>query len=41
MRPTSIVAAATRRAWDEYMSVLVISAAWLMAQVLVLSLIHI
>ncbi len=36
MRPTSIVAAATRRAWDEYMSVLVISAAWLMAQVLVI-----
>ena len=36
MRPTSIVAAATRRVWDEYMSVLLLSAGWLLAQVLII-----
>lgn len=36
MSPLAILSAATRRAWDEYMSVLVISAAWLLAQVLVI-----
>ena len=36
MNPFAILAAATRRAWDEYMSVLVISAAWLLAQVLII-----
>ena len=36
MNPGSIVIAATRRAWDEYMSVLLLSAAWLLAQVLVI-----
>jgi uncharacterized membrane protein YesL len=36
MSPFAILAAATRRAWDEYMSVLVISAGWLLAQVLII-----
>ncbi len=36
MNPFAIITAATRRAWDEYMSVLVISAAWLLAQVLII-----
>lgn len=36
MSPLAILSAATRRAWDEYMSVLVISAAWLLAQVLII-----
>ena len=36
MSPFAILTAATRRAWDEYMSVLVISAAWLLAQVLII-----
>jgi len=36
MSPLSILSAATRRAWDEYISVLLLSAAWLLAQVLVI-----
>ena len=36
MSPLSILTAATRRAWDDYMSVLLLSAAWLLAQVLVI-----
>ena len=36
MSPLAILSAATRRAWDEYMSVLLLSAAWLLAQVLIL-----
>ena len=36
MSPLAILTAATRRAWDEYMSVLLLSAGWLLAQVLVI-----
>ena len=36
MSPLQILTAATRRSWDEYMSVLLLSAAWLLAQVLVI-----
>ncbi len=36
MNPLAILAAATRRFWDEYLSTLVLSSVWLLAQVLVL-----
>lgn len=36
MNPFAILSTATRRAWDEYMSVLVLSSLWLLAQVLVI-----
>lgn len=37
MSSASILAAATRRFWDEYISALVLSSVWLLAQVLVVS----
>jgi len=36
MSSASILATATRRFWDEYLSALVISSLWLLAQVLIL-----
>lgn len=36
MNPLGIMAFALRRTWDEYLSVLVLSAVWLLAQVLIL-----
>lgn len=36
MNPLAIMAFALRRTWDEYLSVLVLSAVWLLAQVLIL-----
>ncbi len=36
MSPLAILAAATRRTWDEWLSVIILSALWLPAQVLVI-----